>query len=247
MYDFKDKKGVSTLSSILKDTYIYNKDYIPFSMLFNLNFLGTNYQVDSTITNRLKTYENDTLRKVTTLQVADLGNQLKLWIDDSPCVINMSRNHSRELISKFYESVTSSLFFKPTNVRNTKNYYTGYYTLFEQNLTKFYFVLMVKREYIKYVKLCVLLNEPILEDCFEFWYDEALILEENDLKVKRVTNKILKELNLIDVPCINKENILNLLQPEIKFNAPSISKQKELINEFVETFQKFELSKVQPF
>lgn len=237
MYDFENKKITNDLNINQIDSFIYNEDYIPFSLLFNLRY-GSNVSIKQYFENFELNKKYKTLNDVKLLE-----KQLKLWIDDIPNSFVIYRNWDRHMLSKFYEIVTNnSLCFTKTKFKNVKNYIMGYYSLFDNN-DDGYFVLMVKKEYIKYVKLSILLGEPVLEDCFEFWYDSVLINKPENYRIKKLVKKILKDLQLIDVPCIDKSNIINLLHPIIEFKAPTISKQKELINKFVEDFQEHEYPK----
>ena len=241
MYDFEDKKIMGELGSLPTEPLIYNKEYIPFSLLFNLN-----HNNNISIKKYYENFKRDINYKKTN-GVQLLEKKLKLWIDDIPVLFVTYRNWDRHMLSKFYEIVTGdSLYFNRTRFRSAKNYTRGYYSLFDEKLTEGYFVLMVKKEYIKYVKLSILLEEPILEDCFEFWYDSVLIDKAENYRIKKVAKKVLKDLESIDVPCIDKSNIMDLLQPVIEFKAPTIKKQKELISKFVENFQEHEYPKPLP-
>lgn len=243
MYNFEDKKIVTEMSELPTQPLIYNKEYIPFSLLFNLAH-GNELSIKEYF-NKVKPEYNSNYKKVAYVQ--KLEEQLKLWIADIPIQFVIYRNWNRHMVSKFYELVTdSNLYFNKTRFRSTKNYIRGYYSLIDDKYSEGYFVLMVKKEYIKYVKLSILLGEPILEDCFEFWYDSVLINKAENYRIRRVVKKILKDLELIDVPCIDKSNIMDLLQPVIEFKAPTISKQKEMINKFVEDFQEHECPKPIP-
>jgi hypothetical protein len=105
-------------------------------------------------------------------------------------------------------------------------------------------MLVVKKEYSEYVKLCALTGEPVLEDCYEFWYDPKAL--ETDPRAKRVCNKLIKELTAMEIPCFEKEKITSLLIPKLEFKAPTISRQKEMIAEFVDSYQEYEDNKLNP-
>lgn len=240
MYNFEDKIFINGAGSnaISHYIYIYNKNYIPFSMLFNVYSNRTSYKT----TKELLEFYKDNFKKVDSLK--SIEKEIKAWIEDVPICFHLQYNGNRNLVSKLYDIVINRLYFSRTNFRSSSNYISGYYSLFDMKLTTGYFVLVIKKEYTKYVKLSILLNEPILDDCFEFWYDENLV--NSSFRIKRLTTKIIKELSAIDVPCINKSHIMDLLQPTIEFKAPTINKQKELVNEFVEEFQKYENEVLNP-
>lgn len=236
MYNFEDKDITTGSVRLIPDLRIYNKDYIPFSLLFNLN---SRYKTLKAIINYYSSPAKLTY-------IDSLSSTLNQWLDDIPSNFNLCNTVGSELISKI--TVQNKLYFKMTRFRRRSNYIKGYYTLFSQRYDRDYgnyvpdrcfYMLVIKRTHIRIAKLCILLNEPILDDCFEFWYDQELI--DKDPIAPKTTKRLIKELSLIDVPCINKSNIMDLFSYEVEFKAPTISRQKELLEEFVTEFQKEEL------
>jgi hypothetical protein len=241
MYDFKDKKTIDQYYSWRRMDFA-NKDYVPFSSMFNLN--DENYYTSS-MRKGLEKYL-DKEKRYQTKTIKMIEQKLKDWINEIPTQMPFFRSY-RESISKFYSTLTTSLQFKSLSFRaNSYSYVRGYYTLIFDNVvfeSRCFFMLVIKREYVKYVKLCILLEEPIMEDCYEFWYDEKAIEKHpENVRLKKLLNKMLKELNSIDLPCIPKENILDLFKVHFDFKAPTILAQKEKINQFVEEYQKEEIS-----
>jgi hypothetical protein len=243
MYNFEECKFPTRIN--FTDSYtIYNK-FIPFSMLFNivngLDSWGRGTAYKDLLKTRKETYK--TVKSVNQFQT-----DLDLWLNNTPINMVVYNNTSgRQQVSKYFEIIQSNLYFRFTSLRAIKNKIVGYYSLMDYDyhsnyeIKNIYFTLMVKSTHVKYVKLCILLNEPILEDCFEYWYDESLI--NTELRYKRLHNKILKEMISKDIPCVSKTDILDLIQPELEFKAPTISKQKQLIEEFIKEFQEEELKK----
>jgi hypothetical protein len=224
----------------VNEDVFYNENYTLYSNLFNLVITSGGYSKSITLANHiatLKSNSNNTLKPI-----LKLYNDINTWLDDNPTNIIHNNSSNRVSPMEFYNMLGTKLFFEVCSFKRSYQYYRiGHYTLLENNNDDVFFGLMVKKEYIRYVKLCTLLGEPILEDCFEFWYDKSMIVRKGDAKVLKVLNKILKDFKLIDLPCIEKENISLLFKPEIKFVAPSISRQKEMINEFAEEFRQHEL------
>ncbi len=235
MYNIKDK--IFTYHSV-NGSYnfmnFFNDKYIPFSLLFNL--FSDNQMKSTDIPQRFK----DCYNRVSLAKNAI--KPLEEWIEDIPYRPYLIYNSIwRDLSSKLYEMLQEELYFRRTKFRggDLVQYTKGYYTLLDEQMNKGYFMLVLKKEYIKYIKLSLLTQEEITEDCFEFWYDSELL--NTDLKAKRACTKILKDFKLIDVPCFDKPNFLDLFQVKVEFKAPTISKQKELLNEFVKEFQTEEL------
>jgi hypothetical protein len=219
----------------------YNSDYTVFSNLFNLIQNTNNYSVVLSFENTFKELKNSRGNQLKT--VLDLNKRIEDWLSDVPTNVSYISYFVRHSPTDFYKILTENTHFQRCGFRRSYiEYRIGYYSLMKGVTEEMYFALVVKKEYIKYVKLCVFLGEPIMEDCFEFWYDEHMVLASGDTKIIKSLAKILKEFSLKEIPCIPKQNILSLFQPEIKFTAPSISQQKEMINEFAEEFTKHELS-----
>lgn len=239
MYDFKNKRTIDNYYTWQIKNFA-NKDYIPFSMIFTLVNADT-YNSKMSILETLDRYKKKE-EKWTIASIKEIENRLRQWLDQVPINLPFYRSN-RQPISKFYQLITENLHFRYIRFnRSYISYVGGYYTLFTENTDNCYFMLVIKREYLRYVKLCILLNEPIMEDCYEFWYDEKYIETAQDsIRLKRLVNKILKELKSMDIPCINKENIVDLFKVGFDFKAPTISAQKEMLAQYVEKYQKEDL------
>lgn len=243
MYDFTDKKTIGIWYGS-RELNLANPNYVPFSLLFTL---GYNYNYPEFRTIRETTDKNKE-RNYKLEGMTTVIDHLKIWLDQIPCQMHYFRSNGYDTFSKLYKTLTTEVIFRFTRLtRDRYTYMKGYYTLINNDLNKCYFMLVIKKEYIRYVKLCVLLNEPIMEDCYEFWYDEQTILEDPDHeRIKKLCTKLLKDLKAMDIPCFNKNNMLDLFKVKFDFTAPTIAQQKEAITKYVDEFQASMLEEYNP-
>ena len=160
-----------------------------------------------------------------------------LWFSKIPEGISLSHwsQYRKENICKL---LFTNLSFEKFHLRRSSiGHLKGYYTLLDQECKNPQFVLMVKKTHINYVRLCVLLNEPILEDCFEFWYNKSISIP----IYKRILKEMLVELTSIDIPCIGFESsdeLSSKLFYNIEIKANSIKEQKQYFVDLSESIKK---------
>lgn len=100
----------------------------------------------------------------------------------------------------------------------------GYYSYKEP---KPLYCLMVKKEYIKYVKTCIFMNIKINPQVFEFWIDESLDNPKSEERIRLQFNKILRK-------HIELEGIKIVVHPNLQksiVNLPVGQKFKSIIEE----------------
>jgi hypothetical protein len=230
MFNLGDKKASYQIANT-RELIIFDKEFVPFSSMFNL---ASGY-VHTTVTlpEMMEAYKK-TPHTIGNAKVIE--NSLRSWINQIPYHLSLmyETGSYRVSVSELLRRTTECLYFSEIYINRYAGYVRGYYTLMDQYFRHCYFILMVKKEYVSYVKMCALTGEPVLEDCFEYWYDPTLL--ESDLKAKRLNKLLLKQLKDFEVPCIEKTDILKSLIPRIEFQAPTISSQKEKIAEFASSF-----------
>jgi hypothetical protein len=117
----------------------------------------------------------------------------------------------------------------------TKNYIANAWYLTDSSDNTPIFTLMVKKEAVKYVRLCLLLGETPVSDCFEFWINESLDIKDSKWPQfrtqyrKYLKPKIQKE---YQIPIFEKtedelwSEFIYLTEPKFK----SIKERKEWLN-----------------
>ena len=205
-------------------------EFIPFSSLFDF---GTEKWGGSD-----KIFEIPTKESWHSIQgVKKIEDTLMLWFSKIPEGISLSHGsqYRKENINKL---LFTNLSFERFHLRRSSIYHLkGYYTLLDQECKNPQFILMVKKTHINYVRLCVLLSEPILEDCFEFWYNKSISIP----IYRRVLKEMLVELASIDIPCIGFESsdeLSSKLFYNIEIKANSIKEQKQYFVDLSETIKK---------
>jgi hypothetical protein len=238
MYDIENKSFCGRLETVDRYGKWTNKDYVPFSFLCNLHALKD--------MSALK-YIEEMYNRTDVWRIYRTYETLNSWLNSTPyCPVRLytGRYVRRDKRTEMDLLVKENLCLFLSNFRGNyrDNLTFGYYTIMDFDMRKVYFMLVVKKEYIKYVKLCILLNKPIEEDCFEFWYDTSYCT--TNTQVLRALKKVLKELEEYDIKCIEKTNISELFQANIEFNASTIKEQKMLIEQHIQEFQEQELKRL---
>lgn len=204
-------------------------EFIPFSSLFD-------FYTSSWIKNKISIVP-EKQDGYTTQQVKKIEDNLMLWFSKIPEGISLSHRgqYGKENISKL---LFTNLSFECFHLRRSSTYQLkGYYTLLDQECKNPQFLLMVKKTHINYVRLCVLLNEPILEDCFEFWYNKNIYTG----VYKRILKEMLVELTSIDIPCIgfdSSDELSSKLFYNVEIKANSIKEQKQYFVDLSESIKK---------
>lgn len=204
-------------------------EFIPFSSLFDF---GTSFWSYHKIFEIPEKNDNCTITSIKKVE-----DNLMLWFSKIPKEVSQSRkiHYPKNLINKNFFSTINFESFVIRRVLSSD--IKGYYTLLQKDCTIPQFVLMVKKTHINYVRLCVLLNEPILEDCFEFWYNKSISIP----VYKRILKEMLIELTSIDIPCIGFESsdaLASKLFYNIEIKANSIKEQKQYFVDLSETIKK---------
>lgn len=204
-------------------------EFIPFSSLFDFYTSSWSKNKIFIVPEKQDGY--------TIQQVRRIEDNLMLWFSKIPEGIGLSygSQYRKENISKL---LFTNLSFERFHLRRSSIYHLkGYYTLLDQECKNPQFILMVKKTHINYVRLCVLLSEPILEDCFEFWYNKSISIP----IYKRILKEMLVELTSIDIPCIGFESsdeLASKLFYNIEIKANSIKEQKQYFVDLSETIKK---------
>lgn len=204
-------------------------EFIPFSSLFDFYTSSWSKNKIFIVPEKQDYYS--------TQQVKKIEDNLMLWFSKIPEGISLSHGsqYRKENINKL---LFTNLSFEKFHLRRSSIYHLkGYYTLLDEYCQIPQFVLMVKKTHINYVRLCVLLNEPILEDCFEFWYNKSISIP----IYRRVLKEMLVELASIDIPCIGFESsdeLSSKLFYNIEIKANSIKEQKQYFVDLSESIKK---------
>lgn len=205
-------------------------EFIPFSSLFD--FGTEKWGGKSAI------FEIPTKDSYQVIQnIKKIEDTLMLWFSKVPegISVNSGKSYLRSALNKsFFTSLSFEYFYLR---RSSYNQMKGYYTLLDNECKNPQFILMVKKTHINYVRLCVLLNEPILEDCFEFWYNKSISIP----VYKRILKEMLIELTSIDIPCIGFESsdeLASKLFYNIEIKANSIKEQKQYFVDLSESIKK---------
>lgn len=204
-------------------------EFIPFSSLFDFHTGSWSKNKIFIVPEKQDYYS--------TQQVKKIEDNLMLWFSKIPEGISLSHGlqYRKENINKL---LFTNLSFEKFHLRRSSIYQLkGYYTLLDQECKNPQFILMVKKTHINYVRLCVLLNEPILEDCFEFWYNKSISIP----IYKRILKEMLVELTSIDIPCIafeSSDELSSKLFYNIEIKANSIKEQKQYFVDLSETIKK---------
>lgn len=204
-------------------------EFIPFSSLFDFYTSSWSKNKIFIVPEKQDNYNIQQVKKI--------EDNLMLWFSKIPEGISLSHGlqYRKEDINKL---LFTNLSFERFHLRRSSTYQLkGYYTLLDEYCQIPQFVLMVKKTHINYVRLCVLLNEPILEDCFEFWYNKSISIP----IYRRVLKEMLVELASIDIRCIGFESsdeLSSKLFYNIEIKANSIKEQKQYFVDLSETIKK---------
>lgn len=116
-----------------------------------------------------------------------------------------------------------------TTIKKYSNTFIGSYSLLynsNNDVLNYYCLLCVKKEYVYYVKLCILLNKEIEFDCFYLLVNNTLDFNKSTI-LKYVYNYIIKEIKKYDIPIIITD-IENAISK--KLEIPSFNTIKDMNN-----------------
>lgn len=147
------------------------------------------------------------------------------FLKEKPYKINYNGN-IRNTYSNLFLTIKNNSTFSPRSRISTFEFISGKYFLGEyinESEINVLFTLVIKREYLEYVKLCILTDNEIHPDVFEFWVSKDFDKPKSKYRSARTFYKkeILTDIRAKGITIVEKDNfseLFNNIYPP-KFNS----------------------------